>query len=332
MANVDEMIERRRLRRRLTFWRLSAFVVLAGFVLALAGAFGAFETFSKRNSDHIAGVEIDGFIGNDEALIELLEKLGEKKQVKAVMLKISSPGGTTVGGEALYEAVGELREEKPVVTSVGSLAASAGYMIASASDHIVARRSSIVGSIGVIIQYGEVSRLLDKLGVEVDSVASTPLKAQPSPFRPASEEAKAMLERVVDDSYDWFVDIVAERRGFDRAKALRLADGSIFTGAQGLENGLVDAIGGEETARKWLVDEKGLSDDLKIVDWKPDRDDDSVTAGRAAIAAIAHALGLEIPRSELARLSSVLQRHLFLDGLVSVMHIEELSSRSGLAE
>lgn len=331
MTTADDIIERRRLRRRLTFWRLSAFIVLAGFILALAGALGAFETVSKRGGNHIAKVGIDGVIGNDEQMIELLEQLGKKKRVKAVVLKVSSPGGTTVGGEALYEAIRELSDKKPVVTSIGTLAASAGYMVAAASDQIIARRSSIVGSIGVLFQYGDAARLLDKIGVSVDAVKSAPLKAEPSPFRPASEEAKAMIGRVVEDSYDWFVEIVAERRGLSRADALAVADGSIYTGAQGVKNGLVDAIGGEEVARKWLVDEKGLSDDLKLVEWKPDSDNGLAGTGSLA-SVLARVVGLDSNVLRMQELQSLLRRHLFLDGLVSVMHIDDLQSGRRLAE
>lgn len=322
MSSADDIIERRRLRRKVTFWRIAAFLVLAGFILALAGVAGVFEAFGKKAGDHIARVEIDGVIGNDEEMVELLEDLGEKDQVKAVVLKISSPGGTTVGGEALFEAVRDLAGKKPVATSIGTLATSAGYMVASASDHIVARRSSIVGSIGVLFQYGNASELLDKIGVEVDAVKSSPLKAEPSPFNPTSEEAKEMLARVVDDSYDWFLGLVTERRGFTPAKARSLADGSIFTGAQGLENGLIDEIGDEDTAKKWLVDEKGIDEDLDFVDWKPDREDERFDAASALAQTIARMAGADLPAAATEELRGFIRRHLFLDGLVSVLHIE----------
>lgn len=319
--SADEIIDRRRLRRKLTFWRVAAFLVLAGLIFAIASASGAFERFTKRASDHIARVEIAGMITNDEDMLELLGKLKKRRQVKAVILDISSPGGSTVGGETLHKAVLELAKEKPVVTSVGTLAASAGYMIASASDHIIAHRSSIVGSIGVLIQYGDASELLDKLGVNIDAVKSSPLKAEPSPFSPASEAAKEMLAGVVADSYDWFVDLVAERRGFSPAKARQLADGSIFTGAQSLENGLIDEIGDQETARKWLVENRNISEDLKILEWEPDSEGSSAGfPNPAAFAAVARLLGLDIDKNAATQLQEYLSRRLFLDGLVSLMH------------
>ena len=325
--SADEIVDRRRMKRRITFWRIAALLLLAAAIAAMLWALGAFEGLRKQNSDHIARVNISGVITNDKPMLDLLEDLKEKDQVKAVILDISSPGGSTVGGEAIYEAVRALAEEKPVATSVGTLAASAGYMIASASDHIVARRSSIVGSIGVIFQYGQVSELLDKIGVEVNEIKSSPLKAEPSPFKPTSPEARAMIDRIVQDSYQWFVDLVADRRGFTPLKARQLADGSIFTGAQGLENGLIDEIGDEETAKAWLVAEKGLSEDLEIYTWKPERDGDfypSNPAGKAASALrwLAVQLGLAAPAAPLQELYEVLPERLFLDGLVSMLQID----------
>lgn len=318
----DQIIDRRRLRRKLSFWRVCAFLVLAAFIFALAAAMDVFEPLTKKGSDHIARVKISGFISNDRDMLDLFEDLGKKQHVKAVLLDISSPGGSTVGGEAIYEAVRNLSKKKPVVTTVGTLAASAGYMIACATDHIVARRSSIVGSIGVLIQYGNVSALFDKLGVEMDAVKSSPLKAEPSPFNPASEEAKQMLARVVGDSYEWFVGLVAERRSFNPQKARQLADGSIFTGSQGLENGLVDQIGDEESARKWLVDNKGISDDLEFVDWKPERQGSSDLLNIKAVAVLSKLLGIEIDTQTAAQLREFLPRPLFLDGLISVMQTQ----------
>ena len=325
--SADEIVDRRRMKRRITFWRIAALLLLAAAIAAILWALGAFEGLRNQSSDHIARVNISGVITNDKPMLDLLEDLKEKDQVKAVILDISSPGGSTVGGEAIYEAVRALAEEKPVATSVGTLAASAGYMIASASDHIVARRSSIVGSIGVIFQYGQVSELLDKIGVEVNEIKSSPLKAEPSPFKPTSPEARAMIDRIVQDSYQWFVDLVADRRGFTPLKARQLADGSIFTGAQGLENGLIDEIGDEETAKAWLVAEKGLSEDLEIYTWKPERDGDfypSNPAGKAASALrwLAVQLGLAAPAAPLQELYEVLPERLFLDGLVSMLQID----------
>jgi len=243
---------------------------------------------------------------------------GEKDKVKAVILHMSSPGGSTVGGEAMYVAVRELAEAKPVVTTVGTLAASAGYMIASATDHIVARRSSIVGSIGVLFQYADASQLLDKIGVKVKTVKSSPLKAEPSPFSPASDEAIAMIDRVIQDSYKWFVDIVVERRNMSQSQVRVLADGSIFTGGQSLKNGLIDAIGGQEKAVEWLETEKEIAADLKVLDYEPKRPGDGLFANPAALQKLARIFGIEIPDPLAVELEEKIRHRVLPDGLISV--------------
>ena len=316
---ADEIIERRQTRRRLGFWRVAAFLAIAAFILAAAAAGGAFSAFSEKSRQHIARVKIEGFISDDRKMLELLAELGKKDQVKAVILDIASPGGSTIGGEAMYEAVRELSAGKPVVASVGTLAASAAYMIACASDQIVARHSSIVGSIGVLFQYGDVSAMLDKLGVKVDAIKSAPLKAEPSPFHPATEEAKQMIGRIVTDSYDWFVDLVSERRKLGRARTLQLADGSIFTGSQGLANGLVDRLGGEAAAKAWLVEAKSIDKDLRIVEWKPKNDDSGLFGTPAGAAELVRLLGNPVDALQSPQLRGFISRRLFLDGLMSVM-------------
>ncbi|MEM9277853.1 MAG: signal peptide peptidase SppA [Pseudomonadota bacterium] len=318
MANADEIIDRRRLRRKLSFWRIATFAVLAITLLSMI-VFAARDTlFSGAQTDHIARVKISGVITNDQPMLSLLEKLKDNEKVSAVILNISSPGGSTVGGEAMFEAVRNLAEEKPVVSTVGTLAASAGYMIASGTDHIVARRSSIVGSIGVLFQYADASELLDKIGVKVNAVKSSPLKAEPSPFNPASEEAVAMIDRVIQDSYNWFVDIVVDRRQMSRAEVLTLADGSIFTGSQGEENGLIDAIGGEAKALEWLQDEKDISDDLKVIEYKPKRPGDSLFDNPAALHKIARILGINLSNADVIQIEEAIRNRLLLDGLVSI--------------
>lgn len=316
--NADEIIDRRRLRKKVSFWRIATFIVLGLALLSMIG-FGLNKAgLSSASTDHIARVKITGVITNDEPMLKLLKELEKDEKVKAVILNISSPGGSTVGGEAIYEAVRELAAKKPVTTNVGTLAASAGYMIAAGSDHIVARRSSIVGSIGVLFQYADASELLDKVGVKVKTIKSSPLKAEPNPFNPTSPEAVAMIDRLIQDTYKWFVGIVAERRDMKEFEVLRLADGSIFTGSQSLENGLIDAIGGEDVAVKWLNEEKNISKDLKVIERKPKRPTDSIFGNPAAIVTIARLFGIEIGNSEAKALEDAVRERLPLDGLVSI--------------
>jgi len=316
--DAESIIDRRQLRRKVTFWRIITFVILAGLIIALVKATGIGNLLGEKNRDHIARVKITGVITNDKPLLKLLGKLKKDKHVKGVILNISSPGGSTVGGEAIFEAVRQLAEKKPVATSVGTLAASAGYMIASASDHIVARRSSIVGSIGVIFQYADASALLDKIGVKVKEIKSSPLKAEPSPFHTTSQEARDMINRVVLDSYNWFVELVAERRNISKAETLKLADGSIYSGSQGLANKLIDAIGDEDTAKNWLVKEKGVSKDLKIVSWSPKRNEDGLFENPASLVWLLGKFGLDITPNAANELSKRIPQRLFLDGLISM--------------
>lgn len=315
---VDQIVDRRRLRRKLSFWRVATFIVLAAALVGIAFTAGLKGPFSKENKAHIAQIKIEGVIVNDQPMLELIEQLHSNDQVKAVILDISSPGGSTVGGEAHYEAIRKLAEKKPVAASVGTLAASAGYMIASASDHIVARRSSIVGSIGVLFQYADVSELLDKVGVKVDAVKSAPLKAEPSPFHPASDEAIAMIDRLITDSYEWFVDLVAERRDMPESKVRALADGSVFTGSQGLDNGLIDAIGGQAEAKQWLTKNREIDDSLEIVEWTPNRPGQGVFGSSSRIVHIARYFGIELDRGAAGYLETYLKERLLLDGLVSI--------------
>ncbi|HEY9056506.1 MAG TPA: signal peptide peptidase SppA [Aurantimonas sp.] len=314
-GTAEDLIDRRRLRRKLSFWRVAAvvFVALAVLGIALFSSFGGRSAFSTR--DQIARVAIEGLIVEDQELLDLLEKVKDEAAVKAVVLRIDSPGGTTVGGEALYEAVRAIAAVKPVAAEVGTLAASAGYMIASGADHIVARRTSIVGSIGVIFQYVDASQLLDTIGVDVNAIKSSPLKAEPSPFAPAPEAAKAMIRRLIMDTYEWFVALVAERRGMSLAEARVLADGSIFTGSQGLERNLVDALGGEAEVRRWLEDDRGVRKGLKIVDREPE-EEGYVSLFATARTMLFRGFGLD-PRA--ASLETALLRKVgHLDGMVSL--------------
>ncbi|MBZ9981005.1 MULTISPECIES: signal peptide peptidase SppA [unclassified Mesorhizobium] len=313
---ADDLIDRRRLRRRLTFWRAAAIAIVALGVIAISAWFYR-DDFGGSAVDHIAKVRIEGTITEDDELIERLEAIRKSPKVKGVILAIDSPGGTTVGGESIYEEVRKLTADKPVAAEVGTLAASAGYMIASATDHIVARKTSIVGSIGVLIQYPDVSGLMDKLGVKLEEVKSSPLKASPSPFKPTNEDERAMVRKLILDSYDWFVGIVAERRKMTREQALALADGSIFTGRQGVANGLIDAVGGETEAIDWLVT-KGVDSKLKVVEWKDTERRGGFLFSKAMVRTIAGALGLPDYSGDI--IHELGADRLFLDGLVSVWH------------
>ncbi|KQT43098.1 Clp protease [Aureimonas sp. Leaf454] len=317
MTLAQDLIDRRRLRRKLGFWRVATILSLGALVVGVPFALTMRGGGDAAIGRQIARVAIEGVITENEKLLELLKDLKEDDRVKAVILKIDSPGGTTVGGETLYRAAREIAAVKPVAAEVGTLAASAGYMVAAASDHIVAHQTSIVGSIGVLFQYVDASVLLGHVGLKVSAIKSSPLKAEPSPFAPAPPEAEAMIRRTVLDTYEWFVALVDERRPFDAAEARRLADGSVFTGGQSLENRLIDAIGGEAEVRAWLEGPRGVEKDLEIVDREPETEGGfgaSIFAG--ARASLFSTLGLDPSATSLPDALGRSVGH--LDGLLSL--------------
>jgi protease IV len=313
----DDMIDRRRLRRKLGFWRIAA---LLAAVAAGSGLYYAYFGAEARKlaADHIAKVRIEGTITEDEDLIGRLSSIEKSDAVKGLIIQIDSPGGTTAGGEAIYEAVRKVAAKKPVAAQIGTLGASAGYMIAVAADHVVARQSSIVGSIGVIFQYPDVSQLLGNVGVKVESIKSSPLKAEPNFFTPASAEAKAMIGRMIADSYDWFVGIVDERRPFDRTQTLALADGSVFTGRQAVRNKLIDELGGEEQSLAWLQG-KGIDAKLEVIEWKQAPQGTAGLLPGLSTRMLEQALGLPHGAAEL---KERIEKHMFLDGLLSLWHVD----------
>jgi protease-4 len=317
---ADDMIDRRRLRRKLTFWRVFA-ILVAALAIGIGSLWLTGDNLAGVAGEHIARVKIEGTITEDDELIERLDKIRMSSAVKGVILSIDSPGGTTAGGEAIFDAVRRLAADKPVVAQVGTLAASAGYMIASATDHIVARKSSIVGSIGVLVQFPNLTGLMDKLGITLEEVKSSPLKAEPSPFNPTTEAERAMIRFMIMDSYDWFVGLVIERRPMTRAEVMAVADGSVFTGRQALTRKLVDTLGGEQEAIDWLAT-RGVDAKLKVIEWKPKSSGaSSFLFAEAATRQFARLLGLPDYSADIVR--ELGGDRIFLDGLLSVWHPEK---------
>lgn len=260
-VDTDHIIDRRRLKRRLTLWRIIAVVAVIGIVIV---AIGRDDPLVGR--DYIARLAVQGIIYDEQDRHALLKELSADDNVKALIIRINSPGGTVVGGEALYHSVRKFSKKKPVVAVMGETATSAAYMVAIAADQIFAHAGSITGSIGVLMQTADVTKLLEKLGVKPESVKSGRLKAQPNPMEPFSDKARAAIRDVVLDLYDMFVGLVRERRKFDGAKAKKLADGRVYTGRQALKNGLLDALGGEAAARVWLAEKRKIPQKLPVRD------------------------------------------------------------------
>ena len=266
------------------------------------------------------GIHIDGLIRSDADRVEALERL-EKSHAAAVVVHINSPGGTTAGSEQLYDALVRLKAKKPLVVVVEGLAASGGYITAIAADHIVAQQSSLVGSIGVLFQYPNFTELLKTVGVKVEEVKSSPLKAAPNGFEPTSPEARAALDALVKDSYAWFRGLVKERRGMDDALLDKVADGRVFTGRQAADLKLIDQLGDEKTAVAWLVAQKGVKKDLPVRDFKLSPRFGDLTFLRTAASITLDALGLSaIARQvEQAGVAQAVDR-LGLDGMLALWH------------
>jgi protease-4 len=261
--------ERRRKWRRSAFWR--GFLVAAVLAIIL-GVWIASDAVSEVR-DHVARVEVVGLITDDIERDEMLAELAETGTARAVVLRINSPGGTTAGSEALFASLRRISERKPVVAVLGEVAASGGYVAALGADHIVGRGNTLTGSIGVIMEYPDLTRVMERLGIELETVRSSELKAEPSPFRPTNPAARARDEAIVAESYAWFRGLVGERRGLAGQQLDAVANGGIFTGRLALESGLIDEIGGEPEALAWLESRDGSLAALPVRDWEVEREE-----------------------------------------------------------
>jgi protease IV len=263
--DADAIVDRRRIRRKLTFWRVSALVIA---LAAIAGAAVMLVPGSRFTTPgaYIARVKVQGLIRTNQDRVEALARLG-RSATRAVIVHIDSPGGTTAGSEQLYDALRELQGKKPMVVVVDGLAASGAYIAALSAEHIVAQETSLVGSIGVLFQYPNFSDVLKTIGIKVEEVKSSPLKAAPNGFEPTSPEARAAIEAIVLDSYSWFKGLVKDRRRLDDGQLTQVSDGRVFTGRQAVGLKLVDSLGNEKAALAWLEKEKKVPANTPVRDY-----------------------------------------------------------------
>jgi len=314
--DADLIVDRRRMRRKLTFWRVVAIAVI---VLAIGAAAAAVSRRSIVTGPYIARVTITGLIRDDAERVRALERLADSSAAKAVILHIDSPGGTTAGSEQLFDALGRVRAKKPIAVVVDSMAASGAYITALAGDHIVAKQTSLVGSIGVLFEYPNFADLLDKIGVKVESIKSTPLKAAPNGFEPTSPEARAAIQSIIMDSYAWFKGLVQDRRHLTDAELAAVDDGRVFTGHQGLPLKLIDQIGDERAAKDWLVKEKKISASLKIRNFNLHSRLDELPFLHATALVLLHAAGLDALARQFGGLDAAGALERFnLDGLLAL--------------
>ncbi len=318
--DADALVDRRRMRRKLTFWRALAVAVI---VLAIAGgaALVSRRTGFAGVGAYIARVTISGLIRDDEERVQQLDRLARSSAARAVIVHIDSPGGTTAGSEQLYDAMTRLRKKKPLVVVVEGLAASGGYIAALGGDHIVAKQTSLVGSIGVLFQYPNVADLLNKIGVKVETIKSSPLKAAPDGFEPTSPQARAAIQAIIMDSYAWFKGLVQRRRHLDAAALARVDDGRVFTGHQGIDLKLVDEIGDERTAIAWLARAKHVNAKLPVRDYALHSTFADLTFLHAAAVVMLDAVGLDRLARGLDEWGGMpAAERLNLDGLLALWH------------
>jgi len=318
--DADLIVDRRRMRRKLTFWRVVAVGVI---VLAIAGLglLGSNRLGLSGVRPYIARVTITGLIRGDQDRVHALDRLSRSSLARAVIVHVDTPGGTTAGSEQLFDALSRLRDKKPLVVVVDSLAASGGYITALAADHIIAQQTSLVGSIGVLVQYPNFADLLDKIGVKVEAVKSTPLKAAPSGFEQTSPEAKAALESIIKDSYGWFKDLVQRRRHLNDTELQAVDDGRVFTGHQAIGLKLIDELGDEQAAIAWLGKEKKVDTKLPVRDYELHGRFSDLPFLHAAAVAMLDATGLSALARRLEGLGAVAEVERFnLDGLLALWH------------
>lgn len=308
ISEAELIVDRRRLKRRLTLWRIAAVVLGAVALAVLVWTPGNFKSFES----HIARIRVDGLITGDQRTLDLLGDIAASSKVKALIVRIDSPGGTTSGSEAVYESIRKISANKPVVAVMDTVAASGGYITAIAADHIVARGTSITGSIGVIFSFPEVSRLLDTLGIRMEEIKSGDLKAEPSPYKPVTDKARAVSQAMVQDGFDWFTGLVAERRSLPIERVRELSDGRVYTGRQAIAVKLIDELGGEEKALGWLHAKKNIDASLKVVDWAPRSASAASGLGFTVTDLVLRFLGFESLRSAADRTK--------LDGLLVLWH------------
>ena len=278
----DLLMERQKMKRKLVLWRLFAVCL---FVLSIMA--GSAKLITKRlgNHDaHLVKLKIEGVIGNDVSKqVTLINTALKDKSVKGMILYVNSPGGAVTGGEQLHDALLKFSKTKPVVVSMGGVAASAGYMISVPAKRIFAFNSTLTGSIGVIMESPDFSGLLDKVGISFDQLVSGPLKGQPSMVKPLSPAGQKMLQGLIGNFYDQFTNMVAEGRHMDIARVKELGDGRPYSGQQAVRLGLVDQIGNEEDARQWMIKTYHLPTDIEVVTLKKDKSENWFGIGGKSI-------------------------------------------------
>jgi protease-4 len=265
----DLLIDRKRLKRHLAGWRVIALLVIFVSAAIFLGGFSK-HPLSHPHTDYIAQITIEGVMEDDPQRDEMMKQIRDDDHAKAVLVRMDSPGGTTVGGEEIFLQLREIAKKKPVVGVMHTLCASACYMASLGTDHVIAREGTLTGSIGVLLQSVEVSQLAEKLGIKSVSIKSGPYKDVPDIAEPFTEDQRRVVSEIVTDAYDHFVGMIVVRRKLDEATVRKLADGRVYTGHQAVALKLIDGIGGNDEAVAWLAENRKINPDLEIQEIKPE--------------------------------------------------------------
>ena len=226
---------------------------------------GEAHLLSLIGGETVGVLEVDGVIDDSRWTIQSLKQLGETKGIKAVVVRIDSPGGAVGPTQEIYEEIEKLKKKKPVIASLGGIAASGGYYIASACDQVVANPGTLTGSIGVIMELSNVEELMKKIGYKGSSIKSGPHKDIGSPLRPLTPEGKAILQSLVDNVHEQFVSAVAKGRAMSEDVVRELADGRVYSGEQAKKLGLVDILGNMEDAIELAAKRAGIKKEPKVI-------------------------------------------------------------------
>ena len=249
------------MKKRRVFIVLGSIVALFFLMLILLRSMGGGTSIGQK----VAVIDIKGIISGSDATIKLIHAYRDDPSVKAIVIRIDSPGGSVAPVQEVYTELEKL--DKPIVASMGGSAASGGYYIACAADTIVANPGTLTGSIGVIMQFTRMKGLYDKVGLEHQVIKSGQFKDTGSPFRELTEQEQAVLQATVDDVYNQFVDTIFEARGnlLTRAEVVELADGRIFSGKQALDSKLLDKLGNLPDAIKIAGELAGIDGKPKVI-------------------------------------------------------------------
>ncbi len=265
--SADVILDRINLKSKIAKWRLIAIISLVLAALGFINS-GEVDSFSDTYLDHIAYAKIEGFIMEDKERLDSLRKIRDNKAVKALIVYIDSPGGTIVGGESIYKVIKEIAAAKPVVAVMGGMAASGGYMVALPAQYIFAYEGTITGSVGVLLQTAEITELAKKVGVNLITIKTSELKGSPSPFEKMTDNVNKYMQENLHIAGGVFLNMVKESRKLSDIELQEISTGRIYIGREAIKRKLIDAIGDDEDAVKWLKTNGKIAKNLKVKEYE----------------------------------------------------------------